>query len=74
MRSKSVNVVSITFGEFTLPSHFPQLFEAFTPAQNRRRVAFNSPQSSKLYTKATPKANPPERPGNNGTVPRKGRI
>jgi hypothetical protein len=43
MRSGSVNVISITFGDFTLPSHFSQLFEALTAAKNRRWVAFNSP-------------------------------
>jgi hypothetical protein len=43
MRSGSVNVICITFGDFTLPSHFSQLFEALTIAKIRRRVAFNSP-------------------------------
>jgi hypothetical protein len=32
MRSGSVNVMCITFGNFTLPGHFCQLFEAFTAA------------------------------------------
>jgi hypothetical protein len=43
MRSGSVNVICITFGDFTLPSHFCQLFEALIAVNNRRRVAFNSP-------------------------------
>jgi hypothetical protein len=43
MRSGSVNVISITFGDFTLPSQFSLLFETLTIAFHRRRVAFNSP-------------------------------
>jgi hypothetical protein len=43
MRSGSVNVIFITFGNFTLPSQFSQAFEALTTTVGRRRVAFNSP-------------------------------
>jgi hypothetical protein len=43
MRSGSVNVIFITFSDFTLPSHFIQLFEVLTATQNRRRGDFNSP-------------------------------
>jgi hypothetical protein len=43
MRSGSVNVISITFGEFTLPSLFCELFEAFTVVRIQPRLAFNSP-------------------------------
>jgi hypothetical protein len=42
MRSGSVNVISITFGDFTLPSHFSQLFEAVTDTEIRRPAAFDS--------------------------------
>jgi hypothetical protein len=43
MRSGSVNVMFITFGDFTLPSHFSQAFELLTVTIQRRRGAFNSP-------------------------------
>jgi hypothetical protein len=43
MRSGSVNVICITFGGFSLPSQFPQAFEAVTDAINWHRAAFNSP-------------------------------
>jgi len=43
MRSGSVNVICITFGGFTLPSHFSQAFEVVTDAINWHRAAFNSP-------------------------------
>jgi len=43
MRSGSVNVICITFGGFTLPSHFYQAFEVVTDAINWHRAAFNSP-------------------------------
>jgi hypothetical protein len=43
MRSGSVNVICITFGGLTLPSHFSQAFEAVTESVNERRAAFNSP-------------------------------
>jgi hypothetical protein len=42
MRSGSVNVICITFGGSTLPSHFHQAFEAVTDVTNWRRAAFNS--------------------------------
>jgi hypothetical protein len=59
MRSRSVNVMFITFDGLTLLNHFCQLFEALTSAGNRRQVACNNPQNPKLYTKAAVKANPP---------------
>jgi hypothetical protein len=43
MDSGFVNVMCITFGGFTLPSHFCQLFETLTAAQSQRQIAFNSP-------------------------------
>jgi hypothetical protein len=59
MRSGSINVISITFGGFTLLNHFSQSFEALTAVSEPREAAFNSPQDPKLYTKAAVKANPP---------------
>jgi hypothetical protein len=43
MRSGSVNVICITFGGFTLPSHFRQRFEVLTAVRKRRQIAFNNP-------------------------------
>jgi hypothetical protein len=60
MRSRSVNVMFITFDGFTLLTHFCQLFEALTAAVTWRQATCNSPQNPKLYTKATVKANPAE--------------
>jgi hypothetical protein len=43
MRSGSVNVMCITFGGFTLLTHFYQLFEALTAPGNKSQAASNSP-------------------------------
>jgi hypothetical protein len=43
MRYGSVNVMYITLGDFTLPSHFCELIEAFTVVLGQRPVAFDSP-------------------------------
>jgi hypothetical protein len=43
MRSGSVNVMCITFGGFTLLTHFYQLFEVLTASGNWPQPAFNSP-------------------------------
>jgi hypothetical protein len=43
MRSGSFNVIYITFGDFTLLSHFSQPFEVLTASGNPRQRAFNSP-------------------------------
>jgi hypothetical protein len=43
MCSGSVNVICITFGGFTLPSHFSQAFEAVTDVKNWHQAAFDSP-------------------------------
>jgi len=58
MCSGSVNVICITFGGFTLPSHFSQAFEAVTDVINWNRAAFDSPEYRDLYTKPAVKANP----------------
>jgi hypothetical protein len=47
------------FGCFTLPNRFCQLFEVLIAVIKPPAIAFNSPQRSKLYTKAVIKANPP---------------
>jgi hypothetical protein len=59
VRSGSFNVIYVTFGGFTLPNHFYELFEVLTSVRNRQEVAFVSPQPLKLYTKPPAKANPP---------------
>jgi hypothetical protein len=59
MRSRSVNVMFITFDGLTLLKHFCQLFEALTAAVTGRQAACDNPQNPKLYTKAAVKANPP---------------
>jgi hypothetical protein len=46
------------FGCFTLQNRFCQLFEALIAVIKSAAIAFNSPQPSKLYTKAVIKANP----------------
>jgi hypothetical protein len=43
MHSGSVNVICITFGDFTLLDNFCQLFEALTAARTQRPIAFHSP-------------------------------
>jgi len=58
MCSGSVNVICITFGGFTLPSHFSQAFEAVTDVINWNRAVFDSPEYRDLYTKPAIKANP----------------
>jgi hypothetical protein len=48
----------ITLGNSTPLRDFSKLFEVLTASCDRRRVAFNSPEPLKLYTKQAIKANP----------------
>ena len=43
MRSGSVNVMYVTFGDFTRLIHFHKLLQAFNPAEQRRRIASKTP-------------------------------
>jgi hypothetical protein len=43
MPSGSVNVISITFSDFTLPSHFHKLFEALTVTPKLAAGRFQQP-------------------------------
>ena len=43
MRSGSVNVMYVTFGDFTRLIHFHKLLQAFNPAEQRPRIASKTP-------------------------------
>jgi hypothetical protein len=59
MRSSSIKVRSSTFGDFTLPGHFSQLFEPLTAPAKLGQFVSDSPSSAQHYTKPAVKANPP---------------